>query len=75
MIRDIHNGHQSKEHFTNMIPINYHPDQNRVESNFYIKIAEMIDNDLDNRVDNLHSQTEQEGEESKNRETDESSDE
>lgn len=44
MIENLDNGHQSKEHFTNLIPINFHPDYNRVQSNFDDEIKDMIEN-------------------------------
>jgi len=44
IIEDMRNNSQSKEHFTNLIPINFHPDYNRLHCNFDEEINEMIEN-------------------------------
>ena len=49
IIESLATGNQSKEHFTNLIPINYHPDHNRVHSNFDDEIEAMVDNLQNNR--------------------------
>ena len=49
IIESLATGNQSKEHYTNLIPINYHPDHNRVHSTFDEEIETMIDNLKNNR--------------------------
>ena len=49
IIEDLNTGSQSKEHFTNLIPINYHPNYNRVHTTFDEEIEAMIDNLKNNR--------------------------
>ena len=43
MIEDLRTGSQSKEHFTNLMPINFHPDYNRVQGNFDEEINHMVE--------------------------------
>jgi len=50
MIEDLRSGSQSKEHFTNLVLINYHPAFNRVHSNFDDDIADMIEQLRDNKL-------------------------
>ena len=49
LVESLATGTQSKEHFTNLVPINYHPDHNRVHSAFDEEIEAMIDNINNNR--------------------------
>jgi len=49
-IEDLNTGSQSKEHFTNLVLINYHPAFNRVHSNFDADIADMIERLRDNKL-------------------------
>ena len=56
IIENLNTGSQSKEHFTNLIPINYHPNYNRVHTTFDEEIEEMINN-LKNNKYNIKAST------------------
>ena len=55
-IENLETGSQSKEHFTNLIHINYHPSYNRVHTNFDSEIQKMVEN-LHNKKYNIRADT------------------
>ena len=56
IIENLDTGSQSKEHFTNLIHINYHPNYNRVHTNFDEEIQTMVNN-LHNKRYNIKADT------------------